>query len=294
MRRLAAFGVLGWAKTDCDSSPLASSVVQPFVPTTVFVHGLDSSKQTWTTVQAEMTRRGLPTLALDLRGHGESKLGDPQQFSSEALARDVVRAVDAHGVQKPWILVGHSMGGRVAMRVAAIAATEQPDLLAACVIEDMDTTNRWAKAGAKPDFDRAFESWPAARDALVRAGYDSARVDDWRESRVRLRPDGTWWSDVNPEAAWLASKFVLASDDGDKAWDVLAAQPTLPFALALWVASDQGTVCRWQGKGGIHDLQARVPSTTLIHFKDADHSIHNTARPAFVRALLDVIDTASK
>jgi len=36
-----------------------------------------------------------------------------------------VRAVEQDlSIARPWVLVGHSMGGRVAMRVAAIAALE--------------------------------------------------------------------------------------------------------------------------------------------------------------------------
>ena len=47
---------------------LATSVARPFRPTTVLVHGLDSSKQTWETCLAELQRDGYPALAVDLRG----------------------------------------------------------------------------------------------------------------------------------------------------------------------------------------------------------------------------------
>ena len=72
-------------------------------------------------------------------------------------------------VQRPWILVGHSMGGRVAMEVAAISAKEAPDRLAAVVVEDMDAVPRasWAPTGDAPTgFERRLPSLDAVREAL--------------------------------------------------------------------------------------------------------------------------------
>ena len=47
---------------------------------------------------AELASRGYPAMALDLRGHGESPFGPPDDFGAETLARDVWDAVVAHGV----------------------------------------------------------------------------------------------------------------------------------------------------------------------------------------------------
>ena len=156
---------------------------------------------------AEAARGGPAALALDQRGHGESPLGDPETFSTEALARDVIHAVEVqHGVQRPWILVGHSMGGRVAMAVAAISAREAPDRLAAVVVEDMDCRNR-EKWGPQPqeseeieEFDREFASEKEAVAALEKH-YDADRVQGWLGSRVRPIAGGGYWSDVNPQRA---------------------------------------------------------------------------------------------
>ena len=104
-----------------DIVPLASSVLAPHRPTTVLVHGLDSSRETFAGTVAELAAMGYPAVALDLRGHGESALGPEAAFSPQSLARDVLAAVAAlvpsgRGV----VLVGHSMGGRVAMRCSAL------------------------------------------------------------------------------------------------------------------------------------------------------------------------------
>lgn len=54
---------------------LASSVWTPGIPTTVLIHGLDSSRETWRGTLGFCQANGLPAVALDLRGHGESPLG---------------------------------------------------------------------------------------------------------------------------------------------------------------------------------------------------------------------------
>jgi pimeloyl-ACP methyl ester carboxylesterase len=120
--------------------PLASSVAASPRPTCILVHGLDSSKETWAGTLGDLAAAGSPAVALDLRGHGESQLGDDDEFSPEALASDVLESIRAlRGQASPCVLVGHSMGGKVAMRAAAIdAARDEPRLLASVVIEDMD------------------------------------------------------------------------------------------------------------------------------------------------------------
>lgn len=269
---------------------LAASQQQPLV---VFVHGLDSSKETWTSVQSELD---CPSLAVDLRGHGEADLGDISSFTAENLARDVIRAVDK---RSPWILVGHSMGGRVAMRIAAIVAEGADECagagLAACVVEDMDLSQRSAPLGDLPPFfSRRFDSWPLARDALVDSGYDPKRVESWKDKRIRENDDESWWSDINPQAQWLARQRVLASDDADNAWDTLAQlQDSLSFSLSLWVADDDQTVCKWDGPGGIHDMKKRLPAANVAKFHNAAHSIHGSQRADFLSHLQAIVDSTS-
>ena len=83
----------GVAMASVPSVTLASSIKTPHFPTTVLLHGLDSSKETWSGVLADLAAQGYPAMALDLRGHGESPLGDPAAFGPETLARDVIAAI---------------------------------------------------------------------------------------------------------------------------------------------------------------------------------------------------------
>jgi pimeloyl-ACP methyl ester carboxylesterase len=79
-------------------------------PTFLFVHGFGSDGDSWRLqVQALSPRFG--TVTLDLPGHGQSPL--PSVHSLESLACAVVQAKSR--CDDPVILVGHSMGCRVAL-----------------------------------------------------------------------------------------------------------------------------------------------------------------------------------
>jgi pimeloyl-ACP methyl ester carboxylesterase len=287
--------------------PLVSSVASSALPTCVLVHGLDSSKETFAGVAAELAAAGYPAICFDLRGHGESPLGDPEEFGPEALASDVLAA--ARQQCGRCVLVGHSMGGRVAMRVAALDAKSDAPLCAAVVIEDMDTrvreraspladeAQRAALAKFAPLEGRRFPTFEAAKAALLPwFDGDAARIDGYKGKRIRRQPDGSFHSDLNPLAQRLARDRVLATDDGHQAWQDLAAAATPASApLHVWVADTPGTVCALDGcEGSIEDMKRLHPSAHFKAFPNSGHSIHNTAREAFMTALKEVIDDAAR
>ncbi len=81
-------------------------------------------------------------VAFDHRGHGESDApDDPAAYSLDRLAADTLAVAEATGLRELRLL-GHSMGGMVARRVAL----EHPERLAALVL--MDTS-----AGPPPGLD---------------------------------------------------------------------------------------------------------------------------------------------
>lgn len=87
---------------------------QPEKPTLVLLHGLyGHSAQWWLYVRALLG--AFDVVALDMRNHGEAFHAPTQRH--EEMADDVLRTLNAMGVGQFW-LVGHSMGGRVAMRIA--------------------------------------------------------------------------------------------------------------------------------------------------------------------------------
>ena len=100
---------------------LAVATVLPDVQTTnppiILVHGAANSAAVWTHWQRELATRGWPSYAIDLRGHGRSDPVDLSKTSMDDYAQDVMSL--ASQLSGPPVVAGWSMGGLVAMMVAA-------------------------------------------------------------------------------------------------------------------------------------------------------------------------------
>ena len=80
----------------------------------VIMHGVFGTSDNWITVSKELAKTNQVYL-LDLRNHGQSPHSD--LFTYEEMAKDLEEFLSDHQLQKP-IIIGHSMGGKVAMRYA--------------------------------------------------------------------------------------------------------------------------------------------------------------------------------
>ncbi len=83
----------------------------------ILVHGAANSASVWTFWQRELAAHGWPSYAIDLRGHGRSDPIDLSHASMQDYAADV--HVLAAQFARPPVLIGWSMGGLVALMVAA-------------------------------------------------------------------------------------------------------------------------------------------------------------------------------
>lgn len=81
--------------------------------TLVLIHGLGSYLPAWKNNVAALARRHR-VIAIDLPGYGKSSKRNDYAYSMEFFATTVQGVVEALGVEHP-ILVGHSMGGQIAL-----------------------------------------------------------------------------------------------------------------------------------------------------------------------------------
>ena len=91
------------------------------------LHGLVDTLEVWSRLAPALASRGRVT-RFDQRGHGASQ-APPGPYSRADLAADVIAVLDAEGIDRT-ILVGHSMGGIVAMETALA----HPDRIAGLVL----------------------------------------------------------------------------------------------------------------------------------------------------------------
>ncbi|MGI9645520.1 MAG: alpha/beta fold hydrolase [Ilumatobacteraceae bacterium] len=86
-------------------------------PPIVFLHGLGTSAATWDAVMDLLADR-YTVVAIDLLGHGGSPVPeDPAEYTRDRALADLDKLLDELG--QPAILVGHSLGGYLALAHAA-------------------------------------------------------------------------------------------------------------------------------------------------------------------------------
>ncbi len=95
----------------------------------VFIHGLFGSLDNLS-VLARGLKDDRRLLQLDLRNHGLSPRADEMDY--QAMAEDVLETLDEAGIDRCSV-VGHSMGGKVAMALTALA----PERIEQLVVIDM-------------------------------------------------------------------------------------------------------------------------------------------------------------
>lgn len=94
---------------------------EPGRPGLVLVHGGGAHGRWWDHI-APLLAGDRRTVALDLSGHGDSDRRDKYTF--DAWAREVRAAARAAGITGPPVVIGHSMGGFVALRAAGLFGAE--------------------------------------------------------------------------------------------------------------------------------------------------------------------------
>ncbi len=95
----------------------------------VLLHGLFGSAQNWGTIQKRLAAR-YRVIALDLRNHGASPHAAAMDYP--VMAADVAETLAALGAA-PAAVIGHSMGGKVAMALALSG----PELVSRLVVADI-------------------------------------------------------------------------------------------------------------------------------------------------------------
>jgi 2-succinyl-6-hydroxy-2,4-cyclohexadiene-1-carboxylate synthase len=165
----------------------------------VLVHGFTGSRKDFAPSLPDLADLGR-TLAPALRGHADGyHAHDPAAYTLEAAAADLVAWLDALGLDRVDLL-GHSMGGFVAERIAL----EHPERVASLVL--MDTAGRamrWMDADLFEVGGRiAVERGVAALHEILRerAADDPTRTAADRRREAQWGPERFW--------AWRRERFV--------------------------------------------------------------------------------------
>lgn len=229
----------------------------------VIVPGITSPAITWGFV-GERFGTQFDTYILDVRGRGLSSSSDALDYSLDAQATDLLAFLDAMNFESASVL-GHSMGGRIAVRAARLKGNRIARL--AMIDPPVSGPGRRAYPSQLP--------WYVDSMALARVGIDKEGMrrfcPTWTDEQLQLR------------AEWLHTcddRAIRTSFEGFHTDDVHADMPHVKQPALLMVA-DRGDVIRDEDIAEMRDL---MPQLDVVKVPDAGHMIPWDNEEGFYRA----------
>ena len=239
----------------------------------VLVHGLASAASMWTGVGRALSARGHGSVAVDLRGHGESPRPDGG-FDFATVVADLVPVLSS--LDAPPVVAGQSYGGNVVVELAA----RHPSLLRAlCCVDGgaIDLSARFesldeALVAMRPPYE-AFEGITRAEEeARVRRAHP-----DWPETGIQGAlavneelPDGT----IRARLGWARHSQILEamwSSPPSRLWPFIEV-PVLFLVASAPMRDGVEKACAElrDGRavlleGAVHDVHAQQPDLVADH-----------------------------
>lgn len=238
----------------------------------VFLHGLFGQGKNFSTI-AKALQPDFRSLLVDLPNHGRSPWTD--EFGYELFADLVAdRLRDGFAADGPVHVVGHSMGGKVAM----VLALRHPELVDRLVVVDISPTG----GGDQGEFEHLLDSLAGLdlsalsrrsdADERLSGSIGDARVRGFLLQNLRSGKDGFHWR---------ANLELLRRE--------LPAIGGFPEDLAgtfdrpvLWVAGERSPYVRDEHE---EDMRRLFPRTVQVTIKGTGHWVHSEQPEAFTSTL---------
>jgi pimeloyl-ACP methyl ester carboxylesterase len=266
-----------------DGAELHTTAIGDAGPRVAFLHGLFGQGRNWTQIGKALAQgdpeRPHRVLLVDLPHHGRSAWND--RFDYLLVADQVAEALASDG---PVTLVGHSLGGKVAM----VLALRHPELVERLCVVDVSPVAY--------DHLSQFEGYVAAMRGLdlaslkQRGDADVAMSEAVPDATVRafllqnLRRDGDGWR-------WQMNLDVLGDElavIGDWPEDELAGVPAYDGPV-LWIAGERSEYVMPEYAAA---MDRWFPRNRLTTVKNAGHWVHSEQPEVFVEVLRRFVDGA--
>ena len=238
----------------------------------VFLHGLFGQGKNFTQV-AKALQPELMSLLVDLPNHGRSSWTDHVDYAEMAdTVADFLRSDFA--ADGPVHLVGHSMGGKVAM----VLALRHPDLIDRLVVVDITPS---VSDGAG-EFEHLLGSLASIDLATVdrRSEADEALLELIPSPTIRGFLLQNLRAGEDDRYTWQANLEVLRRDlatiGGFPEIDATFDRPV------LWMAGENSPYVQEEDEA---EMRRLFPRTRLVTIKGAGHWVHSEQPTSFVSAL---------
>lgn len=191
---------------------------------------------------------------LDVRGRGLSESGAHLDYGVDACALDIAAFIrEAH--LGPTIVIGHSMGARIALRMA----TRHPELVHSLVLVDPPTSGPGRRPYPIP-ISRTLSLLRAAQRGEAAEALSNSPAAPWPEDLQRLRAE--WLSTCDERAVYAAYEDFHHQD-----MFADLAKCTLPISLIC--AGEGGVV----SEADVEEMRKLRPDLEVARLEGAGHQM---------------------
>lgn len=239
----------------------------------VIIHGLLGSADNWRS-HLKVWQRTRRVIALDLRNHGRSPHAEGMRYAT--MVGDVIALLDKLSVERAHVL-GHSMGGKVAISLARLA----PERVASLIVADI----------APVAYEHGHDDVFAALDN-VREGQPKNRreADELLGEHVGSRPtrlflatnlvrndDNVMALRVGLDEIKRGYSDIIGVPDGEQPYD--GPSLVLRGGDSHYVTDDM-----------LPTLREVLPRARVVTLKNAGHWLHADQPDAFQQAVMAFLD----
>ena len=245
----------------------------------LFLHGGGQTRYAWGRTAETVAAQGWRTVALDLRGHGESDWAPNGDYSFTSFCADTVAVADALG--KLPVLVGASLGGMSAM--LAEGTSDRPVSSGLVLVDITPKSNPKGIERIQRFMQSGLDGFDSLEDAAAAiAAYTpnrEKRVNPIGLQKVLRQRDGRWYWHWDPQFIGRGRTEVVA-DRLAGLLDVAMANIRVPTLLVRGLLSDVVT------QEGVDELMTKIPGATVVGVEGAAHMIAGDRNDAFSDAVV--------
>ena len=228
----------------------------------VILHGLFGTLDNWQSLARRWaTEAGLRVISVDLRNHGRSFHSSEHTYA--LMAQDVLELFDHLQLGADTTLMGHSMGGKVAMRLAL----DHPARLARLIV--VDIAPRFSDMAHQDDILAGLQAVDFTTctnrqeaDAALARHVSNVGTRQFLLKNLYRRDDNTF--------AWRINLEVLAAQLPAVGEEITGQAPFLK--PALFIRGGKSGYITAEDK--LHGIPALFPNSQVATVVDAGHWVH--------------------
>ncbi|MAN27388.1 MULTISPECIES: alpha/beta fold hydrolase [Mesonia] len=240
----------------------------------IILHGFLGMSDNWKTLGKRFTDEGFEVHLVDQRNHGRSP--HTEEFSYELMAQDIQEYCDKNNL-KDIILLGHSMGGKTAMKTAC----EYPDLVEKLIIADI------APKYYAPHHQTILEGLTMLSNSeLTSRGEADEKLEEYiKEWGVRqFLLKNLYWKEKGKLA--LRMNLEVLKEKVNEIGQALTSQDVYE-GKTLFLNGGKSNYIKKEDKSLIKE---HFPAAVLVTIKDAGHWLHAEKAGEFYQSVVKFIE----